>query len=97
MKSERRRRCQYCKDWFTPDPRSRYHQRFCSKARCRKASKAASQKHWHSKPANHNHWRGPEEVERVRVWRKENPGYWRRWRRRKPVRYKMTSSLRPAV
>ncbi len=74
----RRRRCLCCKELFTPDPRSRYHQRFCSQADCQKASKALSQARWRATSANQNYWRGPEEVERVRTWRKAHPGYWKK-------------------
>lgn len=77
MRQRRRRRCLCCKDLFLPDPRSRYHQRFCSKAECQKASKALSQARWRAKSGNQNYWRGAEEVERVRSWRKAHPGYWK--------------------
>lgn len=30
------------------------------------------------KPENENYFRGVENIERVRQWRKEHPGYWRR-------------------
>jgi hypothetical protein len=29
-------------------------------------------------PENKDYFKGPENVERVRVWRKNNPGYWKR-------------------
>jgi hypothetical protein len=53
-------------------------QRFCSKPDCRHASKADSQRRWLQKPENQNHFRGPDNVKRVQLWRQENPGYWRR-------------------
>src|SRR5437773_314224 len=37
------RRCLSCKLPFTPDPRSRHRQLFCSDPACKKASKALSQ------------------------------------------------------
>ncbi len=74
----RRRRCLCCKQLFLPDSRSRYHQRFCSQANCQQASKALSQARWRAKAANQDYWRGPEEVQRVRAWRKAHPGYWKR-------------------
>jgi hypothetical protein len=77
------RKCLCCNKWFTTDPRNHHHQRFCLKIWCRKASKAASQKQWQSKPANQNHWCGPDEVDRVREWRKLHPFYWKRAERRK--------------
>ena len=67
------RKCRCCKKWFAADPRNHHHQRFCLKIKCRKASKAASQKRWQSKPTNQKHWCGPDEVERVRAWRNIAP------------------------
>jgi len=60
-----------------PDPRSAKRQRYCSKAACRQASKAASQHHWLQKPGNRDYFTGPTHVERVRQWRRAHPGYWR--------------------
>lgn len=78
MLYQRRKRCVCCKQLFVPDPRNRYRQRFCSDARCQVESKAASQRRWHRKPENRKYWRGTEQVDRVRVWRRANPNYWRR-------------------
>jgi hypothetical protein len=90
MKKERRKKCLGCKKWFTPDPRSQDRQRFCSKAACKKASKVWRQAKWFSKPQNHHYWRGAEELARVRKYRIEHPGYWRRESRHKRVRSKTT-------
>lgn len=73
-----KRKCKNCKEFFTPDPRNRDRQIFCSKPECRKASKAYSQRRWLNKPENRNYFRGPENVKRVQQWRKEHPGYWRK-------------------
>ncbi len=77
MKRDRRRKCRHCWDLFRPDPRNLRHQRYCSKPACRKASKAASQHRWLSKPENRDYFRGAENVQRVRAWRAAHPGYWR--------------------
>ena len=82
-RSQQHRRCHHCRQLFLPDPRSRNRQNFCMDAPCRKSSKLRSQQRWKSKPENQNYWRGPEEVKRVRVWRKANPQYWKRVRRRR--------------
>ena len=76
-----RRKCKCCLRLFRPDPRNRHHQRYCSAPRCRAASKASSQARWVTKPENHDYFRGPVNVARVRRWRLGNPGYWRRTRR----------------
>jgi hypothetical protein len=62
---------------FRADPRNLRHQKYCSKATCRKASKAASQRRWLAKPDNEDYFRGPENVARVQEWRQAHPGYWR--------------------
>ena len=69
-----KRNCRSCGDLFPPDHRNCRKQKYCSKPECRKASKAASQKRWLGK-ANRSYFRGPENVDRVREWRKAHPGY----------------------
>jgi hypothetical protein len=66
-----------CKDLFIPDPRNVKHQKYCRKPECRKASKVDSQRRWLAKPENQDYFSGPENVERVQLWRQANPGYWR--------------------
>ena len=39
---------------------------------------AASQRRWLAKPANRDHFRGKENVQRVQEWRQAHPGYWRK-------------------
>jgi len=74
----KKKKCRYCKELFIPDHRNRNRQHYCKKAECRKASKTASQKKWLHKPENKSYFRGPVNVQRVREWRKQNPGYWRK-------------------
>jgi len=78
MKSIKQTKCCHCGKLFIPDARNRSRQKHCFNPACRKASKAASQKKWLSKPENQNYFSGPENVQRVQEWRKRNPGYWRR-------------------
>jgi len=61
-----------------PNRRNWWHQKYCAKPECRKASKAQSQRRWLSKPENQDHFRGSANVERVRQWRAKTPGYWKR-------------------
>lgn len=81
----RRRKCLFCRELFTPDPRNLRHQRFCSQELCKLASKALSQKRWSAKPDNKAQWQGTDEVDRVRLWRKAHPQYWKRPGKAKPV------------
>ena len=71
------RKCLCCEEFFFPDWRNVKRQRYCSKARCRRASKAASQAKWLSKPQNRDYFSGPTHVQRVRCWRDAHPGYGR--------------------
>ena len=77
MTGIKRKKCCSCKELFILDPRNAKRQKYCRKAECRKASKAASQKRWLQKPENQGYFSGPENVTRVQLWRKANPGYWR--------------------
>ena len=81
MAGGNRRKCKCCLKLFRPDPRNRHHQRYCSEAPCRAASKAASQARWRAAPENQGYFRGPVNVARVQAWRSRHPGYWRRARR----------------
>lgn len=78
IKKKRKRKCKHCKDFFVPDYRNAGRQDFCGKPDCRKASKAESQRKWLQKQENIDYFKGPTNVDRVRVWRKKHPGYWRR-------------------
>lgn len=80
MNRNRRRKCSQCRELYHPDQRNRRHQKYCSKADCRKASKQASQRRWLSNPKNRDYFQGAIQVERVRAWRKAHPGYWKRKR-----------------
>jgi hypothetical protein len=62
MAGGNRRKCKCCRTLFRPDPCNRHHQRYCSEASCRAASKAASQARWRSAPENQGYFRGPESL-----------------------------------
>jgi hypothetical protein len=78
MRSPSSRKCCHCREHFVPSPNNRRSQRYCAKAHCRKASKAAAQAKWANKVENRDYFRGAENVERVRQWRRGHPGYWRK-------------------
>lgn len=69
------RKCLNCHTFFKPEPRSKGRQCYCTEPACRKASKRASQSKWLHKPENQGYFSGPENVQRVQQWRKDNPGY----------------------
>jgi hypothetical protein len=78
MRRPEQHNCLFCGAMFRADPRNARHQKYCSEAGCRKASKAASRRAWLAKPENQDYFRGAENVARVQSWRAAHPGYWRR-------------------
>ena len=80
MKSTVTFKCLHCNEIHDCEPRSAGRQRYCRAPDCRRASKAESQRRWLSRPENENYFRGAAHGERVRQWRKEHPGYWRKKR-----------------
>ena len=78
MKSPTKFKCLHCNEIHSCEPRSRGRQRYCPASDCRRASKAESQRRWLSRPENENYFRGADHVGRVRQWRAEHPGYWRK-------------------
>ena len=77
MSSKTTFKCLHCNEEQRREPRCRGSQHYCSKPDCRRASKAASERKWASRPENQNYFRGTDNCERVRQWRLAHPGYWR--------------------
>ncbi len=80
MTRTRRCKCRHCAQLYDPDPRNRYHQRYCRQPACRRASKSASQRRWRTSPKGKNYFRGPANRQRVKAWQRAHPGYWRKRR-----------------
>jgi hypothetical protein len=79
MGSMKKKKCPHCNRLFSPDARNGSRQKFCCRTpECRKASKKESQERWFEKPENQDYFRGSQQVQRVREWRKNHPGYWRK-------------------
>jgi hypothetical protein len=72
------RRCAHCGQRFDINPRIGRRQRYCAKPNCIRASRKASQKKWLRQLANRDHFKGHENVDRVRDWRKAHPAYWQK-------------------
>jgi hypothetical protein len=81
MANKSNTKCLCCREIFTADVRNRGRQKYCAKAACRAAAKAARQRRWQQKPQNQDYFCGPIHVQRVRQWRQAHPGYWRRHHR----------------
>jgi len=79
MKQPRRKRkCHCCRQWFRPNPKAAFRQKYCSRRRCQRASKAASQRKWKGKPDNRKLADPVKERARVYRWRSLNPEHWKR-------------------
>ena len=77
-------KCLHCGDVFTPDYRNRARQKYCFKPECQRQSKRISQQRWLEKPENRDYFRDAKNVERVRQWRQDHPGYWKRAGKKTP-------------
>jgi len=66
-----KRICRHCKEPFLPKRHNWTRQHFCNKRECRQARKIKSQQRWLGK--NPNHYKGAENVERMRQWRRDHP------------------------
>ena len=89
------RKCPHCEEFFLPDARNRQRQHYCAKPACRRASKAASQRRWLSRPENADYFRGPDNAARVRAWQAAHPGYGKKRRPRAVVA--LQDDCRPQV
>lgn len=76
---EKKKRCEFCQEWFTPHPFSP-HQRGCAKPACRKQRKAAAGKRWWGKNPDY----GKSRRQKIRVWARNYPNYWRQYRKNHP-------------
>lgn len=77
----REKRCHYCQEFFTPNPRVRKRQKTCGHPSCQKALRKE----------NHARWKQehPEccrsDSLRVKLWLDRHPGYLRRYRETHPA------------
>ena len=71
----RRRKCKCCRELFVSHP-SVMNQHYCSKKECQQERKRKNNADF--KRRNPDYHSGPEAVNRVQRWRRNNPGYWRR-------------------
>lgn len=71
--------CYSCGHFFVPNPRNK-NQRYCGKARCQKARKAAWQR---NKMAIDPDYRADQKLSRQK-WARSHPDYWRNYRKQNP-------------
>jgi hypothetical protein len=67
--------CINCNEIYLPDRRNIHHQHYCSKAECRKASKAAAQRKWLSSSKGEGYFKGTQNTQRVQLWIDKHPEY----------------------
>ena len=77
IKKNAPRCCLNCGRILVPDPRLGNRQQYCSKPACIRVSRRAAQLKWSRKRDNRDHFKGSENVARVREWRLAHPQYWR--------------------
>jgi hypothetical protein len=71
--------CCNCGLFFTPDPRNK-NQKYCGKAQCQKARRAAWQR---NRMATDPGYRGDQKLSRQK-WARSHPDYWRNYRTQNP-------------
>ncbi len=89
-KKRRRRRCRFCRELFTADPRLKERQYACSAPRCQRQRKAASQQRWLAR--NPDYFKG--RYHATKDWLKAHPGYLKGYRRRHPKKRQRDNEAR---
>jgi len=76
----KKKRCEFCHEWFTPYPRSVKSQRSCTKLACRKQRRNSAVRDWRRRNPDGSKGRAG----KIRAWAKNYPNYWRQYRRKHP-------------
>jgi len=76
----RRRRCPWCGELFTPDPRTKGRQRYCSKPECQIKRQRLNEDGWRIKNPDCLEY----QREQSRLWHKSHPDYSRKRRLKYP-------------
>ena len=82
MEKRFKKKCLHCKELYRPCKFNWDRQEYCLKEECQLVRKKRNQQKWLSKTENKNIFKGPENLQRVQEWRKRNPGYWKRIKKR---------------
>lgn len=83
----KRKRCIYCHQIFTPDPRIKDKQKTCNRQLCQTARKKQTQKRWTKR--NPDYFKG--RYGNTRDWLKKHPGYLKEYRKSHPEYVKKNS------
>ena len=93
VKAPRKRRCKVCGRVFQPKPLA-WRQEVCSRERCQKIRKSRYFQDWKKKNPDYYKIRGKESFissgwkERAALFRKNNPDYIKRWRKKNKKRWR---------
>jgi hypothetical protein len=79
-RKRRRKRCRFCRELFTPDPRLKGNQYACSADDCQHERKRANQRRWLARHPGYFTGR----YLNTKDWLRSNPGYAARYRRDHP-------------
>jgi hypothetical protein len=72
------RRCAHCGHRFSINPRVGRRHRYCAKPSCAAIRQTKARKRWLKRNGGRKYFRGAQNTDRVRTWRKKNPRYSRR-------------------
>ena len=75
----KKKRCQFCGRWYTPDSRTARFQKSCGHKSCRKERRRQSVRNWTTRHPDYHSYRGV----KVRVWAAKT-NYWKRYRASHP-------------
>lgn len=75
-----KKRCEFCHEWFGPDPRTAQFQRCCAGSDCRRQRSLSAVRRWWQRNPGYNKGRGP----KIRTWAKAYPNYWQKYREKHP-------------
>lgn len=80
MGAIKKKRCEFCYEWFTPHACTKQKQKCCSKPDCRKKRKARTKRTWWNKNAGYNKSRKA----KIKAWARNYPNYWQKYRKKHP-------------
>ena len=93
----RRRTCRYCRQSCTPDPRNRWHQRYCSRPECRHAGKLAAQRRRPESEKGESIFPGSDNLRQVQQLRAAHPRYWKRSETKQADGLQDIAAMQPAL
>lgn len=75
----KKKRCQFCGQWYKPDPRTAHFQKACTNKSCRKERQRKKNRNWAARYPDYHSYRGA----KTRQWAARTQ-YWKRYRATHP-------------